>query len=70
MFYRVIANIIFDIDDEAVDFFRDCHNALPKGITLNPNADNEEKSAISLHICHHDAAGTQNCTLLESEHSP
>jgi len=69
MFYRVRADIIFDVEDEARDFYHDCEIALPKGAIINPDQDNMEISQILLEECYHDESPTQPCKIIETQAS-
>jgi len=68
MFYRVTADILFQIPDEGTDFFHDCEIALGKGVTINPGQPNEEKSRILWQRCYHDDDPTKPCEVIE-EHT-
>jgi len=65
MIYQVRANIYFDKQDEAKDFFHDCELAFPKGIAVNPGSDNGEYSIIELIENHHDEDPNAPCSLIE-----
>lgn len=68
MFFRVIAIIPFTNQDEANDFYHDCELALPKGSTINPGRDNQEKGTILLEACYHDEEEPKGCeTIAEAE---
>ena len=67
MFYQVRANILFSIEDEAVDFYYDCQIALPKGAVINPDQPNMEWSHIELLKNHHDTNPNQPCDVIASE---
>ncbi len=70
MIYQVRANIFFDEVDEARDFYHDCEVALHKGITVNPDAVNAQKSIAELLLCGHDTDPAEPCdivTAIESD---
>jgi len=67
MIYQVRANLFFDEQDEARDFYHDCELALPKGISVNPGTDYSEVSVIELIENHHDEDPHAPCHLLASE---
>lgn len=64
MIYQVTANLYFNIEDEAKDFFHDCELAYHKAIPVNPGNDNAEFNTIELIENHHDEDPNQSCTLL------
>lgn len=70
IYYRVTADIFFDIEDEATDFYHDCQLALAKGVTINSGNPNEERSQIVLHDCQHAQQQHLTCTIRDSAHSP
>lgn len=70
MFYRVTADLAFDVEDEANDFFHDCQLALLKAVTINPYQLNQERGIITLHKCHHDDPDLSTCSILSSKETP
>jgi len=67
MIYQVRANLFFDKEDEARDFYHDCELAFAKGISVNPDSENAEFSTIELIDNHHDDDSHQPCELELSE---
>jgi len=67
MFYRVKADILFSIEDEANDFYHDCEVALPKGSVIHPDEPNQECSHIELHRCYHDLVPNQPCIKVDQQ---
>ena len=66
MFYQVRANLYFDKEDEAVDFYHDCVLALAKTDLINPNQENIEFSIIERINNNHDQDPNQPCELVAS----
>lgn len=64
MIYQVRANILFNIEDEARDFYRDCQLALAKGSNINPDSDNIEISTIELILNRHDLNPNEPCSVI------
>lgn len=54
MLYQVRANLYFEEEDEATDFYHDCQLAFAKSTLVNPDSENEEASTIELIQNHHD----------------
>jgi len=69
MIWRVRADIPFESEDEARDFYHDCQLALPKGSVINPGLDTEEAGRILLEKCHHDEQPTEPCELISEENA-
>lgn len=67
MFYQVTANLLFDIEDEAIDFYHDCELALAKTGVINPGAEDVEFSIIKLINNNHDQDPNQSCELVASD---
>lgn len=61
MFWKVTAQLAFDTEDEARDFYHDAQLALPKAITINPGVENQESGFIQLEECFHDVDPLQPC---------
>lgn len=70
MIYRVQTNLIFDIEDEARDYYHDSIIALAKAITINPGTPEEEHSRTSWHTCTHTDLPPTDCVLTASDESP
>ena len=64
MLYQVRANLFFDEEDEARDFYHDCQLAFHKAIAVNPDTTNRENSEIELIENHHDEDPNSPCLLL------
>ena len=64
MIYQVRANIFFDVEDEAIDFYHDCEVAFPKGISVNPDTEASEFSIIELIRNHHDENPNAPCSII------
>lgn len=69
MIYQVRANLFFDEEDEAKDFYHDCELALPKGTLINPDQPNLEFSAIELIDNNHDQDPNQPCIIRAFENN-
>lgn len=67
MIYQVIASILFDDQDQALDFYHDCGLALAKGTTINTNQPNPEFSHIDLAISNHEQDPNQESTILHHD---
>lgn len=65
MIYQVRANLFFDKEDEARDFYHDCELALAKSRTLNPNKRNTELGVIELIENHHEDDPHSECSYLD-----
>lgn len=65
MIYQVKANLFFEKEDEARDFFHDCEVAYPKGISVNPDGEDAEFSIVELIENHHDTDPNEPCVLLD-----
>lgn len=63
MIYEVRARFFFDNQDEALDFYNDCNNALPKATAVNPGQPNQECSQADLVLCNHDGHPPEACNL-------
>lgn len=63
---QVRANLFFDKEDEAEDFYHDCEVAYPKSITINPNTPEAELATIELILNKHDEDPNIPCELLKS----
>lgn len=70
MFYRVVATLNFNIEDEAQDFYHDCQLALPQSVTINPGKPNYEQGFIQIHTCYHDSDPSKPCQVLLEDHTP
>lgn len=66
MIYQVRANLFFDIQDEANDFYHDCQLALLKSTMVNPDSENTEFATIELIENYHDENPNQPCSLLKN----
>lgn len=66
MFYQVTANLFFEKEDEAVDFYHDCQLALAKTGVINPDAENIEFSVIERIDNNHDQDPNQPCEIIET----
>lgn len=64
MIYQVRANLYFDSEDEARDFYHDCDLAFAKSTIVHPTEPNAEFSRIELIENHHDESPTAPCLLL------
>jgi len=65
MIYQVRANLYFDDEDEARDFYHDCQVALGKAAVIHPGGLNEEFSLIELIENHHDEHPRAPCDCIE-----
>ena len=71
MIYQVRANLFFDEQDEANDFYHDCELAWAKSDCLNPGLENFEPGTIELIENHHDDDPNEPCVVIQSEiHQP
>jgi len=61
MIHQVRANLFFDEEDEAVDFYHDCELAFAKSTLINPDAVNLEWSTIELIENNHDHDPNEAC---------
>jgi len=61
MIYQVRANLYFESEDEANDFYHDCELAFAKSTLVNPDSENEESSRIELIENHHDQDPNEPC---------
>lgn len=66
MIYQVRANLFFDKEDEARDFYHDCAVAYPKSIPVNPGSPNAELPTVELIENHHDEDPNIPCALIAS----
>lgn len=66
MFYQVRANLYFDEEDEAKDFYHDCELAYLKSIICNPGTEAAEYSIIELIENHHDDDPNGPCHVIRS----
>lgn len=64
MIYQVRANLFFDSEDEAKDFYHDCELAFTKSRTLNPDAENIEPGTIELIKNRHENNPNEPCELM------
>ena len=67
MIYQVRANLFFDEEDEATDFYHDCEIAYLKSTICNPDTDAAEYSIIELIENHHDENPNESCSIIERE---
>lgn len=65
MIYQVRANLFFDVEDEAIDFFGDCQLALGKSVVVHPDGPNHERPRLELVKCYHDEQPTTPCEIVE-----
>jgi len=70
MFYRVTADLIFSVEDEATDFYHDCQLACPKSIAINEGQNNEERGHILYQRCFHNEVPSQPCEVIEEQWCP
>lgn len=70
MFYRVTADLLFEKEDEARDFFHDCELACPKSIIVHPGQPNEERGHCQLVHCRHDQDPNEPCDIIEEIYCP
>lgn len=66
MIYQVRANLYFNIEDEAIDFYHDCELAYLKSTVVNPGQLEAEYSSIQRILSNHDLDPNQPSVLLES----
>ena len=66
MIYQVTATLLFDIENEAVDFYHDCQLALAKSTFINPDEPNLEFGTIQLLLSNHELHPPEPSVLLES----
>lgn len=64
MIYQVTANLFFEDEDEAKDFYRDCELAFEKSTTINPNTINIEFGLIQLLKNNHTQNPNEPCFLM------
>lgn len=64
MIYEVRARLLFDVEDEAKDFYHDCELAFDKAVTINPDTINREDSTFEMLENHHNEDPNQPCVLL------
>lgn len=64
MIYQVTATMYFDVENEATDFFHDCHIALPKAIVVKPGQPDQQCSVADLLECRHDHTPPDPCSLI------
>lgn len=62
--------MLFDIEDEANDFYHDCELALAKAATINSGLLNKEPSIIEFILNNHDSDPNQPCELIRSKQTP
>ena len=67
MIYQVRANLYFDKEDEARDFYHDCELAYLKSTICNPDTQAAEYGIIQLMENHHDQDPNEPCTLIETQ---
>lgn len=67
MIYQVRANLYFDKEDEADDFYHDCELAYLKSIICNPDTLAAEYGIIQLIGNNHDQDPNEPCTLIETQ---
>lgn len=67
MIYQVRANLFFDIEDEARDFYHDCELAYLKSTICNPDTESAEYGVIELIENHHDDDPNKPCAHIDYE---
>ena len=67
MIYQIRANLLFDIEDEANDFYHDCEIAQSKTIIVNPGTPEAEHSLIEKILSNHELNPNQPSILLASK---
>ncbi len=65
MIYEIMANMFFNSEDEAIDFFGDCQKALGKSVVVHPDEPQAGKPCIQLIKCFHDETPTKPCEVVE-----
>lgn len=69
MIYQVTANMLFDIEDEALDFYHDCELALAKATVINPGQPNEEYSYCEIALSNHELDPNQPSVIIQYENN-
>ena len=67
MIYQVRANLLFDKEDEAKDFYHDCELAQAKSTVINSDTPALEFSSIDLLISNHELKPPKPSILLNSK---
>lgn len=70
MFYRVVAVMNLPEEGQARGLYQHLLGLMPQALTINPLAENWEKSHISWHECHHDDASGLPCILTAFDDTP